>query len=813
MIGIIIRYLLLTLFIFALTIGYFFTETTSGLQLGLQFAATYLPGKLRIEKLQGKLLSGLHCENIAYENDTTHITIDSLDFQWNPIQLLNHIVDIKRLSINNITIKTASNSNQSDPATNLNSIQRILRHLLARNVEITHLVLIQNQTTDLNIRLLRLEQNDNTNAFFIDGILKGYPLYGSIKVKLQKHAIQIEEAKLLIANSKVNLTGKVADNWEMHWDISLPDINKLYANGHGNFSSTGNITGPRLTPTIQATFQGNQIVLDANRARELRGEINATFKPNTPSFLTLKARDIKLQDYQLKQIQLGFFGSLTESNNNYLTTFNIAINKKNYSNITVAIPTSTTLDNYRTQPLNIKLKFNAPDLNEFAVYVPNTKNLGGKIFGTLEFTGDLEKMTATGDVNLMNGTINIPKLGITLRNIHFHAYGTQTKLLTYKGVFESNTGSAELQGTTNLAEKDFPTNLTLDGKNLQVANLPEYKIWVNPNLKIQLTDQTINIGGSLTIPTAKISPKDFRTTVSLPSDVVFVGQKKTNPSALLALAPTMQVAISLGDDVLIHYQDLDTTLRGSLVIIKHPNSLVTASGSLYTLNGTYQAYGQTLKIQEGRLIYTGGMLANPGLNIKAVRQIKTVLANSINNSFGQSSQNFYGGSQLVTVGVQILGTFDTPVITLFSDPSDLTQSNILSYLVLGTPEPTTGNQKNTLLSAASALNLAGKGPSPLTNITKQLQDRLGLSELNVESVQSFNPTLNQNNGGTVDNTSLVLGKEIAHNLYIHSSVSLFASPPVYIFNVQYKFSKHWSIQSETSTIDTGADLLYSIERE
>jgi translocation and assembly module TamB len=812
-IRIIINYLLLTIVVLALTICYFLTETTSGLQLGLQFAASYLPGQLRIEKLEGKLLSGMRCQNISYKNDTTEVTIRTLDFQWNPIQLLNHIVDIKQLTVNDIAIKTTSSTNPDNAALDLNTIQHLLRHLLARNIKISNLTLIQNQQSNMQIKRLQLEQNNIMNAFFIDGVLKGYPLHGNIKLKLKKHAIQIDEAELLVANSYINLTGKVGDNWDMHWDITLPNINKLYAQGGGNFKSKGDLTGPRLTPTIKASFQGNHLVLDDKRANFLRGDIHVTFKPNTPSYLTLNARDIKLQDYKLKQIELGLFGQVTQNEKNYLSTFNVAINKKNYSNITIGIPTDTTLENYQTQPLLIKLKFDVPNLNEFAAYIPDTKNVGGKIVGSLEFTGDLQKMTAAGDLNLINGTVQIPKLAITLKNIHLHAYGNQTRLLTYKGFFESNSGSVELQGTTNLAENDFPTDLTLRGNNLQIANLPEYKIFVSPDLKIHLTDQTINITGNITIPTATISPKDFRTTVTLPSDVVFVDQKKTNPSAILALAPTMQINVGLGDNVLIHYQDLNTILRGNLTIIKHPNSLVTASGSLYTLNGTYQSYGQTLKIQEGRLIYTGGMITNPGLNIKAIRQIKTVVTDNM-NAFGQSSQNFYNGSQLLTVGVQILGTFDTPAISLFSDPSDLSQSNILSYLVLGTAEPSSKNQTDALVSAASAFNLASSnGASPLSNITKQLQDGLGLSELNIESVQSFNPTANQNNGATVGNTSLVLGKKIAHNLYIHSSVSLFASPPVYIFNVQYKLSKHWSIQSETSTIDTGADLLYSIERE
>jgi translocation and assembly module TamB len=111
------------------------------------------------------------------------------------------------------------------------------------------------------------------------------------------------------------------------------------------------------------------------------------------------------------------------------------------------------------------------------------------------------------------------------------------------------------------------------------------------------------------------------------------------------------------------------------------------------------------------------------------------------------------------------------------------------------------------------MDLGGSGASHLASITNGLKKTLGLSELNVESVQSFDPTANQNAGGVVGTTSLVVGKQIAKNLSVHYSTSLNLLNPVSTFNLRYKLSKRFSIQSETSTIDTGADLLYSIERD
>jgi hypothetical protein len=70
----------------------------------------------------------------------------------------------------------------------------------------------------------------------------------------------------------------------------------------------------------------------------------------------------------------------------------------------------------------------------------------------------------------------------------------------------------------------------------------------------------------------------------------------------------------------------------------------TGRGQLYTVNGTYFAYGQKLTIDPGRLIFDGP-LDNPALDIVALRR---------------------GGA--VEAGVAVTGTVRVPVITLTSNP-------------------------------------------------------------------------------------------------------------------------------------------------
>src|SRR5207237_465586 len=119
------------------------------------------------------------------------------------------------------------------------------------------------------------------------------------------------------------------------------------------------------------------------------------------------------------------------------------------------------------------------------------------------------------------------------------------------------------------------------------------------------------------------------------------------------------------DNIFLQYQDLSTHLSGKLQITQLPNSPTTATGELYTIKGTYKAYGKILDILQGRLIYTGNTLMNPGLNIRTGREIKTIAFSGTSNFSNNTVQTpTYAGNQTVTVGVQILGTQENPQISL-----------------------------------------------------------------------------------------------------------------------------------------------------
>jgi len=92
-------------------------------------------------------------------------------------------------------------------------------------------------------------------------------------------------------------------------------------------------------------------------------------------------------------------------------------------------------------------------------------------------------------------------------------------------------------------------------------------------------------------------------------------------------------------------------------------------------------------------------------------------------------------------------------------------------------------------------------------VTDKIQKTLGLSEFGVSSTEYYDPA----SSSTGNTSSVNIGKKLGKNLSVHYTVGLFY--PVSILNLRYKLNKHVILQTETSTVETGADVIYSIERK
>jgi translocation and assembly module TamB len=193
-------------------------------------------------------------------------------------------------------------------------------------------------------------------------------------------------------------------------------------------------------------------------------------------------------------------------------------------------------------------------------------------------------------------------------------------------------------------------------------------------------------------------------------------------------------------------------------------------GELVVKDGIYKAYGQDLTLERGRVIFAGGPLNNPGLDLRAYRK----------------------ADDGVVAGLNIRGTLESPETTIYSDPP-MAQDQALAYILLGHPLGQATPQEGSMLAnAANSLGLKGGNL-----VAKKLGARYGLEEARIEST------------GGIKEASLVVGKYLSPRLYVTYGIGLFE--PISTFRIRYILGRDWTIQAEQGK-ETGADFLYTVER-
>lgn len=443
------------------------------------------------------------------------------------------------------------------------------------------------------------------------------------------------------------------------------------------------------------------------------------------------------------------------------------------------------------------------------------KKFDGILQGDIKLSGTLKDPIFKGNTSLTNVNALINPYNTALQDFSIHLdFNHQDVNISGKG--RMGDGTLTIKGKSSVFDP-YNLSLLIDGNQLDIANTDEYQITASPSIKITFKKPTLFINGSIDIPKATISPQKFDTVTTLPATVIVTrGNARIIPTKSW-LELWMKLKLSLGDAINLDVKGLTGNVTGNISIIGKPNLPVTATGELTIVNGKYAAYGEKLNIDKGRLIFSNGPLFNPGLDIQASKTIQQMSLSptttpQTNSPFPDMTAMIgmpslpeisTTGTQKITVGIKVLGTQDDPVVSLFSTPGGLSDTDILSYLLLGVRGSQASQaQGQLLLIAANALGFSG------SNLTDGIQHSLGFSEFGLESSTVIDTS--QQQPTPQQNTSFAVGKFITPRVYVHYSMGILI--PINILNIRYLLTKRISIQSETSTLGNGVDVFYTLER-
>jgi len=414
---------------------------------------------------------------------------------------------------------------------------------------------------------------------------------------------------------------------------------------------------------------------------------------------------------------------------------------------------------WQDMPLTGELHARTHEANLVTLYVPDIDRCSGDLAADVQLAGTAGSPRLTGLVKVTDGEIDVFRINLSLRQIALQAQLGDTSV-DFKGSAHAGRGEASVTGRLEWRHLLPYGRFHLEGTNLRVADLPEAQIDASPALDFDVSGHKIEVTGRVTVPFARIQPKDFTGAVRASPDEVIVGSEPEDANERFEVFST--ITLALGDRVNVDALGLTARLIGNVTVRSGFDAITRGNGELSVAEGTYRAFARQLDIQRGRLIFTGGPINNPGIDVVA--------------------QKVFPGS--VTAGVIVRGTLAQPSISFFSDPP-LTQAQVASLILAGGSLETTQSAGNAALGQGAAL------------LAAQLGSRVGIPDVSLET----DPLLNE--------TSLVLGRFLSPRLYVSYGVSL--TQQLNTFKMRYTLGDHWTIRTEVGQA-YGADLVYSIAK-
>ncbi|MDY7534317.1 translocation/assembly module TamB domain-containing protein [Pseudomonas sp. Bout1] len=398
------------------------------------------------------------------------------------------------------------------------------------------------------------------------------------------------------------------------------------------------------------------------------------------------------------------------------------------------------------------------DLAVARPFVPMVEKLNGKLNGSGRIGGSLLAPQVNGSVNLVGGEISGPQLPVSFEGLNIQALIAGESVQLNGGWRSGKAGQGTVKGQIDWGQA-LAVDIALQGTQLPVTVEPYATLEVAPDLKISMKNDKLAISGKVQIPKGEITVRELPpSTVKVSDDTVIVGSQTEEGKPPMAMA--MDIDVEVGKDKLSFAGfGLTANLQGHV----HIGDNMDTRGELWLNDGRYRAYGQRLTVRRARLLFAGP-IDQPYLDIEAIRQTDDV-----------------------TAGIRLSGSAEQPTTQIFSEPA-MSQEQALSYLVLGRPLSTTGEDNNMLAQAALGLGLMGSA-----GVTSDIAKNLGIQDFELDTQ------------GSGTNTAVVASGKISEKLSLRYGVGVFE--PANTIALRYLLSKKVYLEV-ASGVASSLDIFY-----
>ncbi len=428
-------------------------------------------------------------------------------------------------------------------------------------------------------------------------------------------------------------------------------------------------------------------------------------------------------------------------------------------------------------PLAGTLKAEVPSLRTTGGLLGPSYLLDGHLALQLALEGTLGKPNVSGSLTGDGLSATVVDQGIQLKDGVVRV-ALSHNLVDFQQVeFHGASGTLRATGRVRLDNDEPDLTASIVADKLELFASPERKLSLSGSASIANGGHLggMQITGKFTVDRALFDMPE-QAAPELGDDVVIVRPDGTTMGGTPQLAaatdkpavrfsPRANIEIDLGHDFRFRGQGADLGLAGTITATSEPGVPLRAVGNVRVTEGsTYTAFGRKLSIENGFFTFNGPV-ANPGINILAMRR-----------------------NQEVEAGVQVTGTVQAPVAKLISEPN-VPDNEKLSWLLFGHGTDQ-GNNVGQQSAMTTALALLGSASG------KRIAQTVGLDEFSI----------GRSEVGLTDPQVVMLAKAINERLVIGYEQGLQSAANAVKATVS--ISRYWSVTAYGGTFD-GVDLLYT----
>ncbi len=424
----------------------------------------------------------------------------------------------------------------------------------------------------------------------------------------------------------------------------------------------------------------------------------------------------------------------------------------------------------KNAPLSGNVHATLKSLKVLQPFLGTTAIVDGKVGADLKLAGTVGAPDATGSIAATDLSVDAPQFGLHWHDGTLHA-STDGKLITIEQFsIAGGKGTFSVTGTIPVAAIADPTRgraaqVKWLADHFQATNRPDLRLVTSGEGTVGVAHGQIALRGDLHIDEGRVEFEQ-RKAGKLGDDVVIVGREQPPPQKKFADLPLdLDLQVDLGKELVVQGGGLRTTLEGQVRLTTGPEGTLMARGTIRTVHGVYEAFGQVLTIERGKLVFDGP-IDNPALDIVALRKNLPVEA-----------------------GVELSGTARLPRVRLTSNPP-VPEGEALSWLVLGQGLDRTSGADVAALQAAAAALFGSTGPGFGTRVAK----RIGLDDLSIRSGSSAT------GAPGLQNQVLAFSKRLTDRLYIIFEAGLNVANNA--LKIEYALSKSFTLRATAGTVSS-----------